>query len=338
MPVTNRQWIYEERPKGAITASTYARREVTLDPALARNEVLIAARYISVDPYMRIQQFKLDTWEAPHPLGAVQGSAVVGQVVQSNADELAVGDWTLGSSGWQTHALVHQSEVERLNPELAPVTSALGVLGMPGRTAWFGLCEAGRPHPGENVIVSGAAGAVGSLVVQFARLHGCNVIGLAGSDEKCRWLTEELGAARALNYHEFSGAEELAATFRELGGVDVYFDNVGGMITDAALVSANLRARVVICGQISQYNDGLDEPNPGPRLLHHLIYKRATIQGILSRDYADRMDEMVRLVAPMLADGRVVARETIVNGFECLPEALGMLFEGRNVGKLIVKV
>ena len=338
MPITNRQWIYQERPSAGVEASTYASRTVTLDEAPARNEVLIAARYISVDPYMRIQQSKFETWEAPHPLGEVQGSAVVGQVVESNADELSVGDWTLGTSGWQTHALVHQSEVTRIDPDVAPVTTALGVLGMPGRTAWFGLCEAGHPRPGENVIVSGAAGAVGSLVVQFARLNGCNVIALAGSKEKCRWLSEELGATSALNYRDFKDASELAATFRELGGVDVYFDNVGGMITDAAIVSINLRARIIICGQISQYNDGLDDPNQGPRLLHHLIYKRATIQGILSRDYADKMDEMVRLVAPMLADGRIVARETIVDGFERLPDALAMLFEGRNIGKLIVKV
>jgi NADPH-dependent curcumin reductase CurA len=209
---------------------------------------------------------------------------------------------------------------------------------MPGRTAWFGLTELGKPHAGEVVVVSGAAGAVGSLVVQFAKRHGARVLGIAGGTAKCDWLRDTLGADWAIDYKAHASADSLGAQIKALtGGVDVYFDNVGGMVTDAVIPLINRRARIVICGQISQYSGGLETPELGPRLLHHMLYQRATIQGMLARDYVHRMDEMLRIVTPWVKAGEIVFEETIVQGFAQLPATLNSLFTGEHRGKLLVQ-
>ena len=336
--IQNKQWIYKKRPETIVGPEHYELKTQSLSTQLSHNEVFIEAKYFSVDPYMRIQQSGKNSWEAPHALGKVQGGAVVGKVIKSNSPSFQEGDWVSVYSGWQTHTVAHASELTKLNPEKAFVTTALSVLGMPGRTAWFGLTEAGKPKPGDVVVVSGAAGAVGSLVVQFAKLHGAKVVAIAGSAEKCNLHTNDLGADFALNYKEFKDSKALANKVTEIcGGVDIYFDNVGGWITDAIFPLINKRARIIICGQISQYNGGLDEVELGPRFLHHLIYQRATIQGILARDYTHRMDEMMQHVVPLLKSGKLKYQETFVDGFEKLPQALNMLFTGDNVGKLIVR-
>ena len=308
--------------------------------ALSAGEVLVEAKYISVDPYMRINQSLTPTYNAePHPLNAVQNAGVVGRVLVSKAATLVAGDWVEGMLGWQTHARCHHSTVRKLNPALAPVSTALGVLGMPGRTAWFGLTECGRPHAGEVVVVSGAAGAVGSLVAQFAKRQGCRVLGIAGGQAKCDWLTTSLSLDWALDYKAFADADALAAAIKALtGGVDVYFDNVGGWITDAVIPIINRRARIVICGTISQYSGALDTPELGPRFLHHMLYQRATIQGLLARDYAHRMDEMLRIIGPWVQRGELVFEETIVKGFDQLPLALQELFTSDHRGKVLVEV
>ena len=336
----NRQWLYRQHPTGLVSADHYQLVSQPLDATLAQDEVLIAARYISVDPYMRINQSAKPTYNPdPHPLDAVQSAGVVGQVLASNAAGLVEGDWVFGMLGWQTHAKAHASALQKLDPSVAPVTTALGVLGMPGRTAWFGLTESGKPHAGEVVVVYGAAGAVGSLVVQYAKRHGCKVLGIAGGAAKCAWLRDTLGADWAIDYKSHTSADALSAAIQALtGGVDVYFDNVGGMVTDAVIPLINRRARIVICGQISQYSGGLDTPDLGPRLLHHMLYQRATIQGMLARDYVHRMDEMTRIVAPWVQAGEIVFEETLVEGFEQLPAALNQLFTGEHRGKLLVKV
>jgi NADPH-dependent curcumin reductase CurA len=250
----------------------------------------------------------------------------------------APGDWVRSYSGWQSHAKVAGSALTAIDAGAAPVTTALGVLGMPGRTAWFGLTEAGRPHAGEVVVVSGAAGAVGSLVVQFAKRHGARVLAIAGGAHKCAWLRQTLGADWTLDYKSFDSADAMGAAIKTMtGGVDVYFDNVGGMVTDAVIPQINRRARIVICGQISQYSGGLDAPDLGPRLLHHMLYQRATMQGILARDYVHRMDEMVRIVAPWVRAGEIVFEESVIDGFDQLPAALNSLFTGEHRGKLLVK-
>ena len=336
----HRQWIYRRQPSGHITADHYELAEQPLSTELGADEVLVEARYISVDPYMRIGQSSKPTYDSePHPLGVVQRAGAVAQVLASKAAGLAPGDWVRTYSGWQSHARLHASAVARIDPAMAPVTTALGVLGMPGRTAWFGLTESGKPHAGEVVVVSGAAGAVGSLVVQFAKRHGARVLGIAGGSAKCAWLRETLGAEWAVDYKAFADADALGAQVKALtGGVDVYFDNVGGVVSDAVIPLINRRARIVICGQISQYGGGLEAPELGPRLLHHLLYQRATIQGMLARDYLHRMDEMQRIVAPWVRAGEIVFEETIVEGFDQLPAALNSLFTGEHRGKLLVKV
>ena len=332
-----KQWLYIKRPTGRVSDEHYALRTTTVTSKLALNEVLVESKFISVDPYMRIQQSKNPTWEQPHPLNTVQGAAVVGRVLDTKSGDFAVGDWVSGYLGWQSHAQVHASELQRLDSEQVDVTTALGVLGMPGRTAWYGLMEAGKPVAGETVVVSGAAGAVGSLVTQFAIKSGCRVIAIAGSEAKCHWL-RTMGASYALNYTHYNDAVTLQKKLIELGGVDVYFDNVGGMISDAVLSSLNLRARIVICGQISQYDGCLDTPSLGPRFLHQLLYKRATIQGILARDYTHRMPELTERLLPWIKAGEIEFKTTQIEGFENLPRALAGLFEGHNTGKTIVKV
>lgn len=335
----NQQWFYVKRPSGSVTEENYELRENELSGPLAANEVVVRAHYISVDPYMRIQQHERTTYDAPHPLGIVQRGGAVGQVVATNSELFKEGDWALTYTGWQLFAKCHASELQKLDPDAAPVSCALGVLGMPGRTAWFGLMEAGRPKPGETVIVSGAAGAVGSLVAQFAKRAGCRVFGIAGGPGKCQFLTERLKLDGAIDYRKFDKYDSLSAEIAErTDGIDIYFDNVGGMVTDAVIPNIKRRARIVICGAISQYDGGLDKPDLGPRFLQHMIFQRATIQGILARDYGHRMDEMKAIVAPWVRNQEIVFEETIVEGFEKLPQALNSLFEGKNLGKLLVHV
>lgn len=337
-PLNNRQWLYRRHPAGLVGPEHYELVTTPLATALAAGEVLVQAQFWSVDPYMRINQSLKPTYnELPHALDTVQTAGVVARVLASSAPGLAAGDWVEGMLGWQTHARVHHSVLRKLDPRLAPPSTALGVLGMPGRTAWFGLMESGRPKAGEVVVVSGAAGAVGSLVAQFALKNGCRVLGIAGGAAKCAWLTDKLGLTWALDYQALSSTDQLAAEIQRLtGGVDVYFDNVGGWITDAVIPLINRRARIVICGAISQYSGGLDAPELGPRLLHHLLYQRATIQGMLARDYLHRMDEMLRVVGPMVARGEIVFEESRVSGFEQLPATLQSLFTADHRGKLLV--
>ncbi len=333
--IANRQWIYRRPPLAAVGPEHYEQVTTPLSTGLAAGEVLIAARYFSVDPYMRINQARATTWMDPHPIDTVQSGATVGTVLASADPAYAPGDWVTAYSGWQTHARVHGSALAKIDGTMP--TAYLGVLGMPGRTAWFGLTEAGRPKPGETVVVSGAGGAVGSLVVQYAKRHGARVVAIAGGAAKCDWIRTRLGADLAIDYRAAGDAATLSALLDRHGiGVDVYFDNVGGWISDALLPRIRRRARIVICGQISQYSGGLDTPELGPRLLQHLLYQRATIQGVLARDYLHRMDEMLAIVEPWVRRGEVVFEETIVDGFAQLPAALGALFGGEHRGKLIV--
>jgi NADPH-dependent curcumin reductase CurA len=335
----NRQWFYVKRPRHRVGAEHFELRESKVDDALAKNEVLVRMHYISVDPYMRIQQHERNTYDVPHPLGIVQRAGTVGQVIASANERFKEGDWVLGYNGWQLYDKCHANDLQKLDPDAAPVSTALGVLGMPGRTAWFGLMEAGKPRPGETLVVSGAAGAVGSLVAQFGKRAGCRVVGIAGGETKCRYLVDKLGLDDAVDYRAFSNAATLAAEIeRKTGGVDVYFDNVGGVVTDAVIPLIKRRARIIICGTISQYDGGLDHPDQGPRFLQHMLFQRATIQGVLARDFVNRMDEMRAIVEPWVRKREIVFDETFVDGFEQLPEALNMLFDGKNLGKLLVRV
>lgn len=282
LPATRRQWIYTSRPTGEVSGAHYTLKEDDPVPSPAADEVLLRAVFWSVDPYHRIQQAATNTWEEPHPLGVVQGSGTVGVVEAVGADVsedlVKVGDIVNAYTGWQTYATAKASAVRVLDPSVAPVSTSLGALGMPARTAYFGLLEAGELKEGDTVLVSGAAGAVGSIVVQIARIKGARVVGIAGSDEKCSFLKEELGAHATVNYKTNSTPALMAVALQEATGksdccIDVYFDNTGGWITDTVIPLMNVGGRIVICGQISQYSH-LDEPEMGPRFLHHVLYHR----------------------------------------------------------------
>jgi NADPH-dependent curcumin reductase CurA len=338
MHIDRVQWMYTRVPEGRVGPEHYRLERQAWTPELANGELLVEARTWSVDPYMRINQARKPTFnEQAHALNTVQTAGAVGRVIASRAPGFAEGDWVEGMLGWQTHGVLHALQARKLDPSLDPAT-ALGVLGMPGRTAWFGLMEAGEPKAGEVVVVSAAAGAVGSLVVQLAKRQGCTVVGIAGGLAKCEWLKHELGCDLALDYKAFENAEALQAALQAaVGGVDVYFDNVGGWISDAVIPLVNRRARIVICGVISQYDGQLDAPELGPRFLHHFLYQRCRMQGILARDYMHRMDEMLRVLTPWVKDGSLKFETTVLQGFERLPQTLGELFEGRHRGKVLVQ-
>lgn len=341
MKIKNRQWIYSKRPSGQVGHDHYQLHTEELDVSnLKKGQILVKSIYISVDPYMRIQQSSLDTWEEPHPLGEVQGAGMAGEIIASNSETLKIGDFVNCYTGWQEYVILDENDARLLDTAMAPISTSLGVLGMPARVAYFGLIDAGKIKKDETVVVSGAAGAVGSTVVQIAKLKGCHVVGITGSSEKMRFLEQHLGIDSTINYKDHTTQKAMGNALRKAcpNGIDIYYDNVGGFITDAVIDVVNVGARILICGQISQYNHGLDTPEMGPRFLHKVLYKRITIQGILSRDYTHRMDEMIAEMGPWVRDGKLKYKETILKGFENLPSALSGLFEGKNTGKMIVKI
>lgn len=333
MQIVNRQFVLASRPQGLPKESDFS---LIKSPAVSprTGEFLVQAHYLSVDPYMRGRMNDVKSYAAPVRIGEVMTGGVVGQVVESNHPDIAVGDFVSGQFGWQEFAISTGSGVRKVNPSLAPISTALGVLGMPGLTAYFGLLDVCSPKPGESVLVSGAAGAVGSLVGQIAKIRGCHSVGIAGSDNKVQYLIDELGFDAAFNYKTVN---DYFTKLRELcpQGVDCYFDNVGGAITDAALRLLNLHARVAICGQISQYN--LEKPDLGPRLLGLLIVTRSKIEGFLVSDYTARFDEGLNQLAGWLKEGRLRYHENIIEGFEKMPQAFIGMLQGENTGKQLVK-
>jgi len=343
-PEVNKQWLFCKRPEKEVTSDCYKLVETPMPTIHNDGEILVKAEYISVDPYLRIQHASTCNWAKPHPLNTVQASGVVGRVIESLDTKFGImkGDYVLTQTGWQLYAVARADAVHKIDPELAPISAYLGVLGLTGMSAYFGLLKVGDPNPGETIVVSAAAGAVGSIAVQLAKhkVWGSRVIGIAGGDEKCAYVEKELGADKALDYKKFKDYKEVSAALKEAcpKGIDVYFDNVGGMITDGVFENINTQARIVICGQISQYNTGLETPEMGPRFLHRLIYTRATIQGFLVLDWETKRKEFLDVMGPLVRDHKITYRETIVEGFEKLPEALNGLFRGENIGKMLVKV
>jgi NADPH-dependent curcumin reductase CurA len=334
MASVNRQFVLGARPRGLPRLSDF---ELRLSPVSVpgNGEFLVQTIYLSVDPYMRGRMTDRVSYAPPVAIGAVMVGSVVGRVIASNHPEFPVGTIVEGHLGWQDFAIGNGKGVRKLDPTLAPISTALGVLGMPGWTAYFGLLNVGQPVAGETVVVSGAAGAVGSLVGQIARIKGCRVVGVAGSDTKVDMLTHEFGFDGAFNYKT---EPDFVARLRQLcpRGVDVYFDNVGGPLTDAVFSLLNVHARVSVCGQISQYN--ADLPELGPRPLLTLIETRSRVQGFLVTDYAPRFKEATAELAAWLKAGTIQYRETIVDGLENAPRAFLDLFGGKNVGKQLVKV
>ena len=331
---TTRQWRLASRPTGEPTMENFDLATVER-PDPGPGEVLVRTLYLSVDPYMRGRMRDAESYAEPWAVGDPMEAGVVGEVVESNHDGFAAGDVVTGNLLWAEHAVAEGDDLRPVDPELAPVSTALGVLGMTGVTGFFGMTDVVEPVPGDTVVVSAAAGAVGSVAGQVASLAGARVVGTAGSDEKCAWLTDDLGFDAAVNYRE---TEDLAGAIAEAcpDGVDGYFDNVGGPITDAVWPLLNRGARVAVCGQISQYN-ATEQPT-GPRKLGKLIQSRARVEGFLVGDYEGRWGHAISRLGGLVQSGDLAYEESVTEGFENAPEAFMGLFEGENVGKQLVKV
>ena len=333
MAVTNHKFLLAARPVGMPkrTDWTYAEEPVA-EPK--EGELLVKLSYISLDPAMRIWIKDVPSYMPPVGIGEVTRALGVGVVTASRNPRFAVGDHVSGLFGVQEYALTDGKGVTKVDVRLAPLPKYLSVLGMPGMTAYFGLLDTGQPKPGETVVVSAAAGAVGALVGQIAKIKNCRVVGIAGGADKCRYIVSELGFDAAIDYK----SEDVSRSLRKHcpNGIDLYFDNVGGAILDAALAQIRLRARIVICGAISQYNN--TGPIAGPSNYLSLLMNRATMKGTLVLDYIDRYPQAGAEMAGWMAAGKLKSREDIVDGLATFPDTLLKLFKGENSGKLMLKV
>jgi NADPH-dependent curcumin reductase len=332
MPTINQQFRLASRPHGEATRENFDLVEQPAEEP-GDGQVLVEVEYLSLDPAMRGWMNDARSYVPPVGIGEVMRAGGAGRVIASRDERLSEGDHVTGMFGMQRYATVDARGVQRVDPQLAPLPTWLGALGMPGMTAYFGLLEVGKPREGDTVVVSGAAGAVGGLVGQIAKIKGARVVGIAGGPEKCAMVVDDLGFDACIDYK----GGDVAGGLREHcpKGIDVYFDNVGGEILEACLARLALHARVVICGAISQYN--ATEP---PKLANYLslLVNRASMTGIIVFDWADRYEEGGRQMAEWLREGRITAREDVVEGFESFPETLRMLFTGQNTGKLVLKV
>jgi NADPH:quinone reductase len=334
LPSVNRQFVLAARPVGMPKESDFRLVSAPI-PALASGQVLLRTIFLSVDPYMRGRMNGIRTYADPVDIGQLMVGGTVGKVVQSSNPQFQVGDVVVGYWGWQEFAVSDGKGLQKLDTSLAPASTALGVLGMPGMTAYFGFLDICQPKPGETVVVSGAAGAVGSLVGQIAKIKGCRAVGIAGSDDKIAWLINDLGFDAAFNYKT---TEDYIAKFKELcpKGIDCYFDNVGGPVTDAILPVLNVKARISVCGQISQYNSA--RPEPGVRPYVFLLSKQSRAEGFIVSQFADRFPEGVAQMAQWIKEGKLKYREHFVEGFENAPRALIGVLQGDNTGKMIVAI
>ncbi|NJP99517.1 NADP-dependent oxidoreductase [Streptomyces zingiberis] len=331
-PETGREWHLVARPRGFPSPEDFALREAPV-PAPGPGQILVRNRFLSVDPYMRGRMNDAKSYVPPFRLDAPMEGGAVGEVLASEADGFAPGDHALHGLGWREYAVVDAAKAAPVDPAAAPLSAYLGVLGMPGLTAYAGLLEVASFREGDAVFVSGAAGAVGGLVGQIARLKGASrVVGSAGSDEKVRALTEEYGFHAAFNYKNGPVTEQLHRAAPD--GIDVYFDNVGGDHLEAAIDALHVHGRVTVCGMISQYN--ATEPTAAPRNLAQIIGKRLRVQGMLVQDHQDLRARFLEEVGGWLRSGELVSRETVVDGFGNAVDAfLGML-RGENTGKMVV--
>ena len=333
-PRINRQWRLAARPQGMVGDEHFRWMEEPAPEVTADGQVLVRTLYLSCDPTQRGWMAR-DTYLPAVRIGEVMRSFGVGRVVESRHPNYLEGELVQGLLGWQDYALL-DGDSARLSvvPEGVPIPIAMSALGITGLTAYFGLLEIGRPEAGETVVVSGAAGATGSVAGQIARLKGCRVVGIAGGPGKCRWLVDEARFDAAIDYR----SEDVAARLAELcpRGIDVYFDNVGGEILDAALARLALKGRVVLCGAIADYNRS--ELAPGPRHYLNLLLQRGRMEGFIFTDYMPRFPEAIAQLGEWVAAGTLKYAVDIVNGLEAAPSAINKLFTGANSGKLIVKI
>lgn len=331
--MTTKQIVLASRPKGLPTKENFKTETIDVHE-LQDDEVLIKALYFSVDPYMRGRMNEGKSYTPPYDLNKPLTGAVVGEIVESKSDSFSKGDIVTGVLPWAENCIATASSIKKIDTSLAPKTYFLGLLGMPGLTAYFGLIEIGIPKYGETVVVSGAAGAVGVVVAQIAKLKGCRVVGIAGSDQKIDMLKTEFGIDEGINYKSTDNIKDaIKKTCPD--GVDIYFDNVGGEISDAVIDEINLHARIIICGQISLYN--ATEPPVGPRMQPMLLKSRSLMQGFLIGDFKSSFSEGIQQLSQWVKEDKLHYKETIIDGFDNLPDALIGLFSGENIGKMIVK-
>jgi hypothetical protein len=329
---TNQQILLKSRSVGEPKESDFALVETPI-PEPGEGEVLNRTIYLSLDPYMRGRMSDRESYASPLELGSVMVGGTVSQVVKSNHPQFSVGDFVLGYDGWQAYGVSKGETLRKLDPNQAPISYALGITGMPGMTAYFALLDIGQPQAGETVVVSAASGAVGSVAGQIAKLKGCRAVGVAGSEEKCDYVVKELGFDACINRktQDLSSALKAACP----NGIDVYFDNTAGAILEAVLQQINLGARIPLVGLISQYN--AENSPPGPNLMP-LLVKRALIKGFLVGDYQQRQAEFVNDVSQWLQEGQLKYKEDVVEGLKNAPHAFMGLLQGKNFGKLIVRV
>ena len=329
----NRQWLLANRPAGEPSESDFEMVERPV-PEPGEGEFVARALFLSVDPYMRGRMRDVKSYAVPAALGEVMVGGAVSQVIASKNPAFVEGDIVQGSFGWQEYATSDGTDVRTVDASLAPISTALGVLGMPGMTAYFGLLEVGQPVAGETVVVSAASGAVGGVVGQIARIKDCRAVGIAGGAEKCAYMNDVLGFEEAVDY---KAEPDLRTALAEAcpDGVDVYFDNVGGATLDTVLSLINLHARIAICGMISEYN--LSAPELAPRPTRALLVNRARMQGLLVHDWADRRAEGIAQMAAWIEDGKLTYKEDVIEGIENMPKAFLRLLRGENFGKQLVK-
>jgi NADPH-dependent curcumin reductase CurA len=329
---SNTQVLFQNRPEGMPSESNFEIVQSRV-PKAGDGQVLRRTIYLSLDPYMRGRMSTRKSYAEPATLGEPMVGSTISEVIESNNPRYHAGDFVLGFDGWQEYAVSDGKGLRKLDPAEAPISYAVGVLGMPGLTAYVGLLDIGRPKEGETVVVSAAAGAVGSIAGQIAKIKGCRVVGTAGTDEKCAFVVKDLGFDACINYKTEELNEALKAACP--GGIDIYFDNVGGPVLQAVLKRINVHARIPLIGLISQYNDS--KLSPGPNL-GSVLSNRALIQGMIIFDHIDRMPAFLQDMSQWLREGKVLYREDVVQGLENAPRAFIGLLQGENIGKRIIQV
>jgi NADPH-dependent curcumin reductase CurA len=335
--LTNRRIVLAARPQGAPQSSDFSMISEPV-PEFGEGEIISRTIYLSLDPYMRGRMNEGKSYAAPVEIGETMCASTVSQVLKSNNPEFAKDDYILTYDGWQEYAVSDGKGARKLDPTLAPISTAVGVLGMPGMTAYMGLLEIGQPQSGETVVVAAATGAVGSIVGQIARLKGCRVVGIAGSTEKCEYALNELGFDACLNYKDAGFRDSLKTACPE--GIDVYFENVGGMVFEAIIPLLNFQSRIPVCGLIAHYNDTElpSGPNVLPKLMRMVLTQRVTIRGFIVSDFSNKQGEFLRDMSQWIAAGKIKYKEDIVEGLDNAVGAFQGLLEGNNFGKLLIQV
>ncbi|HFF8942710.1 MULTISPECIES: NADP-dependent oxidoreductase [Serratia] len=334
----NRRFLLASRPHGEPTAANF-RLDTVPVPQAGAGQLLLRTVYLSLDPYMRGRMSDAPSYAPPVEIGQVMVGGTVSRVEASHHPDFSVGDWVLGYDGWQDYALSDGNGLRNLGPHLSHPSRLLGVLGMPGFTAYMGLLDIGQPQAGETLVVAAASGAVGSVVGQIGKLKGCRVVGIAGGAEKCRYVVEELGFDACIDHRAPDFADQLAAACPQ--GIDIYYENVGGAVFDAVLPLLNAKARIPVCGIIAHYNaTGLPAgPDRLPLLEGLILRKRIRMQGfIIFDDYGSRFDEFLQQMSSWVEQGKIKFREDIVDGLEQAPQAFIGLLQGKNFGKLVIRV